>query len=46
MQLTNPIILTLWAPIGGKAPAIGTGPTRGLLVGGGARAFPLLVAQV
>lgn len=28
-------VLTLWAPMGGKAPALGIGPTRGLLVGGG-----------
>ena len=29
------IQLTPWAPIGGKAPAFGIGPTRGLFVGGG-----------
>lgn len=38
-------ILTLCAPIGGKTPALGTGPAIGPLVGGGARA-PLVVAQV
>lgn len=27
--------LTPWAPIGGNAPALGIGPTRGLFVGGG-----------
>ena len=31
-------LLTLWEPIGGNAPALGMGPTRGLFVGGGGRA--------
>lgn len=31
-------ILTPGAPTGGKAPALGIGPTRGLFVGGGGRA--------
>lgn len=31
------ILLTLWLPIGGNAPALGIGPTRGLFVGGGGR---------
>jgi len=27
--------LTPWAPIGGNAPALGIGPTRGVFEGGG-----------
>lgn len=35
MHIGRRKILTPWAPIGGNAPALGIGPTRGLFVGGG-----------
>jgi hypothetical protein len=37
--------LTPWAPIGGNAPALGIGPTRGVFEGGGGWA-PLAVVGV
>lgn len=44
-RLKYSITLTPCAPIGGNTPALGTGPARELLAGGGPRP-PLLELQV